>query len=271
MPLLVRALSRYGVVNDAAHASSEALVKRGKASQEKGDREKAIADYTKAIEHNPRNTTAYVHRGYLYKGKGVFAKAVADFTWAIELPGDRERSGIYSARAGACRAMGDYDQAIADYTEAIKSKPADFDGSHDLFERAQTYRAKGDYERAVEDYSAVVELEPWDSSVHQCRGRAYEAGGRTVRALVDFKHAIEIALDDEDYASASEYCDRAELYLAEGRAEEAKNDATKAIQTRRRADDESGEAYAPEKHKRGFDVFVRASKALKDKSGGAGS
>jgi tetratricopeptide (TPR) repeat protein len=59
--------------------------KRGVAYQFKGDLDRAIADYNKAIELRPRSARAYESRGSAYASKGVYTNAVADVTKASEL------------------------------------------------------------------------------------------------------------------------------------------------------------------------------------------
>ena len=47
--------------------------------------DKTIADYTKAIELNPKLAMAYINRGNAYGRLKQFDKAIADLTKAIEL------------------------------------------------------------------------------------------------------------------------------------------------------------------------------------------
>jgi len=62
-----------------------AYYKRGLAYQFKGDLDRAITDYNKAIELRPRYARAYESRGSAYAGKGIYTNAVADVTRAAEL------------------------------------------------------------------------------------------------------------------------------------------------------------------------------------------
>ena len=50
--------------------------------------EKAIADYTKAIELRPDYASAYYNRGKVFLGLKNYEKAIADYTKAIELRPD---------------------------------------------------------------------------------------------------------------------------------------------------------------------------------------
>ena len=58
---------------------------RGDAYGLKGDIDRAISDYNKAIELNPNYAPAYNSRGRAYASKGDYTRAVADVTRAGEL------------------------------------------------------------------------------------------------------------------------------------------------------------------------------------------
>ena len=50
-----------------------------------GDEDRAIADYGKAIEINPRYANAYNNRSIAYRAKGDNEHAGADYSKAIEI------------------------------------------------------------------------------------------------------------------------------------------------------------------------------------------
>ena len=62
-----------------------AYMNRGIGYYDKGDYDRAIADYDKAIELNPKLAPAYNDRGNVYSAKGDYDRAIADFDKAIEL------------------------------------------------------------------------------------------------------------------------------------------------------------------------------------------
>ena len=49
---------------------------------------------------------------------------------------------------------GDYDKAIADYTEAIRLDPKD---AAAYYNRGTSYAHKGDYDKAIADYTEIAE------------------------------------------------------------------------------------------------------------------
>ena len=115
---------------DKIHRGPEARQKRreaaihndcGAAYGEKGDYDRAIEEYTEAIELNPDLAIAYINRGAAYQCKGLFDRAIAEFTKAIELKPDFAIA--YINRGAAHQYKGLFDHAIADFTKAIERKP----------------------------------------------------------------------------------------------------------------------------------------------------
>ena len=61
----------------------------------------AIADYTKAIEIDPKYVFAYLNRGLAYQDLKMYKEAIADYTEAIEL--DPNETDAYNHREEAYR------------------------------------------------------------------------------------------------------------------------------------------------------------------------
>lgn len=102
-------------------ATAADYVKSGFALEEKGDLDGAIADYTKAIEIDPRYARAYDNRGSARAKKGDPDGAIADYSKAIEL--DPRYPLAYIGRGLARSDKGDLDGAISDYSKAIEIDP----------------------------------------------------------------------------------------------------------------------------------------------------
>jgi len=138
------------------------LINEGVARYEKGDLDGAIADYTKAIELDPRNAAAYNNRGAARKNKGDVDGAIADYDKAIEL--DPRYVRAYANRGLARRKKGDLDEAIADYTKALELDPRDADAYHN---RGVARGYKGDVDGTIADYTKAVELDPQDAEAYK--------------------------------------------------------------------------------------------------------
>jgi len=82
----------------------------------------AIADFTKAIDLNPNDPTAYFRRGVAYINKGfkdvsAYPLAIADFTKVIELNPDDAKA--YDNRGYAYALSGQYTLAVTDLNKAL--------------------------------------------------------------------------------------------------------------------------------------------------------
>jgi len=74
----------------------------------------------------------------------------------------------------------DYDQAIADFNEAIQLDPK----STTLLYRGMVYQNTGEYSRAIADYDEVIQLYPRLRPLTlKLRGKAYRGAG-------DYDHSI---------------------------------------------------------------------------------
>jgi tetratricopeptide (TPR) repeat protein len=105
---------------------------------DKGSGDVAIAGCTELIRSNPRDAVHYYNRGNAYHSKGEFDRAIADWSEALRLD-----------------PLGDQDLAIADYSKAIELNPK---SGEPYANRGNAYRIKGEDDRAITDYSKAIEL-----------------------------------------------------------------------------------------------------------------
>lgn len=94
---------------------------RGLAYHNKGDHNRAIADFNKAIKIQPNSAKAYLGRGLTYHKKGEYAQAIADCNKAIK--NNPNLAEAYSVRGLAYYKKGDYNWAIADLKKALEIDP----------------------------------------------------------------------------------------------------------------------------------------------------
>jgi tetratricopeptide (TPR) repeat protein len=95
---------------------------RGDAYGLKGDLDRAISDYGKAIELNPNYAAAYNGRARAYTGKGDYVHAVADVTRASELT-SKPRPWPAVVKAAPAKAPAKAKE-IANSVPATPAKPA---------------------------------------------------------------------------------------------------------------------------------------------------
>jgi TonB family protein len=135
---------------------------------------------------NFRPGAAYIDRGRLYIQQDNNDRAIADFTKAIEL--DPEGANAYNLRGVAYANKLDFDSAIANFDKAIQFDPV-LKNAHN--NRGFAFSQKGDEARARADYEIEEQLFPHQSSgpVNVLNGRAlklampsYPASARKARA-----------------------------------------------------------------------------------------
>ena len=173
-------------IADASRADPVALLGTGSEAIQKGRWDDAIAVLSQAIAgglSNPDLATAHTNRGYAYFGKGQMDQAITDYTAAIRLaPNDAE---AHSLRGWAHFTRGAMKQAIADSTAAIRLDP-NLAFAFRNRGRAQLYA--GQPRPAVDDFATAVRLVPADALgviwLHVARTRAGQADQQEFAANV---------------------------------------------------------------------------------------
>ena len=152
-------LAPYGKDNNVVYFN------RGMAHLKNRQFDKAIYDFNQAFEMTPASskTLRYdilVSRGEAYQKSKDFDHAVQDYTRATELlPEQKNIKFIYSNRAWVQYAKGNYDEAVADFSKAIKID-SEFDSA--FYGRATVWSKKKDYQRALNDAKEAARLKPTD-------------------------------------------------------------------------------------------------------------
>jgi tetratricopeptide (TPR) repeat protein len=207
--------------------TEDELWNRGDSKYTKGDFAGAIADFTKMIEINPKSARAYNYRG---AAKTQYRKPPVEIPVSspiIDADGNRINTAIGIS-------SGDYEGAIADYTQAIALNP-----KNSLYydNRARAYNNRYQYKEAVADYSQAIKFRPKDTDLYLRRAYAYAAMGDRSKSIIDFRNA-ESRMNPQ---SSREYAMRGEIRRSElKRYSEAVSDYTKAIEL----DPGSNELYA---------------------------
>ena len=130
---------------------------------------------------------AFTNRGLAYKRKGQWDQAIADYSEAIRLKSDDAQ--VFNNRGNAHFHKGQLERAIKDYDDAIRLKP---DLAVAFSNRGNVYRKKGQFDRAIEEYDKAIRIEPGNAQVFADRGLAYEKKGEPTQALRDFEKAYSM-------------------------------------------------------------------------------
>ena len=206
-----------------------AYYSRGLAYYDKGDDDRAIAEYNEAIRLDPKFAYAYSSRGLTYDHKGDLERASPDYDEAIRL--DPKYAQALFNRGNAYYQKGDDDRAIADYNEAIRLSPK---FAYAYNNRGTAFDHKGDDDRAIADFNEAIRLDPKFAQAYSNRGLANYQRGDFDRAIADYGEAIRL---DPKYAYA--YNNRGNAYYHKGDENRAIADYSEAI----RLDPKYAQAY----------------------------
>lgn len=219
--------------------------------------DRAIADLTRFIGAG-RDLTfdAYSVRAQCYQIKGDFLKALADFSTALELePKSDSAWQAWAGKGDAHFALGDFKAATEDFGQALVLQPGQFTL---LLKRCEALTRRRLYKPAVDDATAALEVK--DSALaRNMRAWAFIGLRQYDKAKGDFTRAIALepqnpfhygdrgrclasmheydaALQDQEKAialnpkEASFYCDRGKIYFVKKDYPKAYADLTRAIE-----------------------------------------
>lgn len=170
---------------------AESWIERGRDYAAKGNDDRAIEAFNKAVRLDPKNAAGYEARDDTSLRKGEFERAVADYNEALQLlpkgAEPSERARILSQRGVAYCFAEDYDRALADQDEVIR---LDRKSAVNYFDRAATYLNRKDYPRALADYTQAIRLEPAFVFAYTSRASVYEKLQDYQRAVADLREAV---------------------------------------------------------------------------------
>ena len=133
---------------------------RGVAYGEKGEVDRAIADYTKAIQINPKFADAYANRCRAYNHKKEQGRAITDCNKAIEI--DPKYAQAYLMRCKVYLDKKEPGRAITDCTKSIEIDPSSANAYvvSAYHWRGMAYESQGDLERAFMDFDEALRRDP---------------------------------------------------------------------------------------------------------------
>ena len=179
---------------------------------------RACSEVLDAKTADPR-ADAYRSRAAAYSEKAAHQQAIADFTEAIRLKGNDASS--YFGRGESRLAEGDARGAVSDLTQAIRhSEPA----AKLYIARGYAQLVKGDAAEAVADFTVALRLDPKNASAFNNRGLAYRKMGDLEKAIADYSAAIKLS---PIYALA--YNNRGYAFEARGEKPAAAADFRRAL------------------------------------------
>jgi tetratricopeptide (TPR) repeat protein len=202
--------SEYSVSEDVLPLTAGTLLDRGILFLSRDDYEKAISDFSMALELEPNLSSAIKLRGRaLFRSATLmvleddeqaavaqmqmFDQALNDFSRAIQLePGNaslfRERGRVYGEK-------GDFNRAILDFNQAVRLNPNFAEAFNN---RGTIFSNMRDFDRAIADFTQSIQLNPSYAEAYFNRGSAFYEISDYDRALADFEIVLLIIPNDEN-------------------------------------------------------------------------
>ena len=150
---------------------------------------------------------------------GDFDLAIAAFTEAISFTPDSAYA--YINRGFAYGEKGEHDRAIADFSESIQLDPKN---AVTYSIRGVNYEQKGEYDKAIADFNKAIRLNPKYANAYNNRGCVYDSRGELAKAIADFSAAIWF-----DRKLSLAYNNRGLVYYTKGEIDKAITDFSEAI------------------------------------------
>jgi len=120
--------------------------------------DEAISEFDKAIAKDTEKKLydfSIYHRGMAYEKKGDLDRAIADYTIAVDdCP---QMYLIRYVRGSAYFQNGDYKRAIVDFTVVFENNRFFYEAARD---RCRAYHLNNEFERAIEDYTIFLIVYP---------------------------------------------------------------------------------------------------------------
>ena len=171
-------------------ADRDSLISQAIAFQTRGEIERAIDTYERAIYGGVKQTAAHFNLGLLYQERLRLDDAIEQLLVSLEDP--EYKLASHFALGGCYRAKGKLDEALTHFLEVAKivdMRTVDRDQVDDLVRLyeslSDTYAAKGEKEQAIAFTNALVEFlstKGWEDKVKESRERLdmLTEGGHTM-------------------------------------------------------------------------------------------
>ena len=130
-----------------------------------------------------------------FHNKNHFNEAINQYTKILELkPNDSIRSIIFKHRGMANFACSKYNEAVEDFTNALKLDEKSYKSS---YYRGVVHSVLKQYLKAIDDYTLSLEINPYQSFCLFRRGQAYYHIGDYPQALSDCENSLALEPQNE--------------------------------------------------------------------------
>ena len=148
--------------------------------------------YRRSVD--PVNAQQSLEEGRRLFKAARYNQAILTLDHALVL--NRDLVDAYLLRGRSYMALSRPEAAIADFTQAIRLRPADAEA---YVERAQARLGREDYAGVIADCSAAIDRDSRLPLAFNLRGIAIRQSGNPQQSIADFTRAIDLAPDEANY------------------------------------------------------------------------
>jgi tetratricopeptide (TPR) repeat protein len=127
---------------------------RGMAYLGLNEQDRAIDDFSNALELDENNQEAALNRGGVFLNRKQYGRARDDFNMVLKL--NPRSVAAYAGRSRAFQEAGDHDKAIADLTKLLEIEPRNVGA---LYSMGVSYKAKQQDEKALETFDNALKID----------------------------------------------------------------------------------------------------------------
>lgn len=171
----------------------EAYQRLGRCEYETKAHEKAIEDYSTALDFDKRNAEVFYARGQAYEANGQLDKAIEDYGKSIEIePGFVYK---YLAKGMALEKKGEFLKAINEYSNAIDADKERSNSTRLIVQRGNCWYQLGRYEKSIKDLDHDLVKDKNELCGPECRvmaGYSYLYLGQTDEGMARLQTCVGI-------------------------------------------------------------------------------
>ncbi|KOP28307.1 hypothetical protein AMR41_00245 [Hapalosiphon sp. MRB220] len=159
---------------------------RGNEKINKSEQQKVIETYNRIITKNPGDINGYINRGIAYYRQDKYDQAITNYTQALKI---NPNIHAYINRGIAYHRQGKYELAIADYNQALSINSNSVDA---YINRGITYRRQGKYKLAIADFNKAISIDNNNADAYYALGLTYAQLGNQQAAIASYRLASHL-------------------------------------------------------------------------------
>jgi tetratricopeptide (TPR) repeat protein len=159
--------------------------------------DEALHTYTEALRLDQNCIEAYLGRAQIYRSQHNYKAAVTELEQVLHR--EPQRVKLYTEKGLMQICQGNFQDAIADFTEVIRLSPS----VTGYFHRSLAHFHQGTFVEALEDLNQVIALDPKWINAYIVRGNTFYALGEIGAALDDYEVARQLSPQESRRESSS--------------------------------------------------------------------